>query len=36
MGGACSDKKYITKFLSENLEERDHPENLGIDGMIIL
>jgi hypothetical protein len=25
-----------TKFWPENLEEKDHPEDLGVDGRIIL
>jgi hypothetical protein len=40
MGGACStngrDEKCVQKFWSENLKGRDHLEDLGVDGRIIL
>jgi hypothetical protein len=40
IGGACSTNvircEMHTKFWSENLKRRDHPEELGVDGRIIL
>jgi hypothetical protein len=39
MGRACSTNKSLnmhTKFWSENLDGRDHMEDLGIEGRIIL
>jgi hypothetical protein len=40
MNGARSShgrgKKWITKFLSENLKRRDHTIDPGIDGRVIL
>jgi len=40
MGGACNTherfEKWIKKFWSENLKGRNHSEDLGIDGKIIL
>jgi hypothetical protein len=39
-GEACSmlgrDEKCIQNFSSENLKERDHSEDLGVDGKVIL
>jgi hypothetical protein len=40
MGSACSThgraSKYIRRFAAENLEIREHLEDLGVDGRIIL
>jgi len=38
MGGVCrtNEMKCIAKFWSENLKERDHSEDLGVDGNMIL
>jgi hypothetical protein len=40
MGGACStydgEKRYIQDFGGGNLRERDHFEDIGIDGRLIL
>jgi hypothetical protein len=40
MGGACSayggEERRIHGFGAENLRERDHSENPGVDGRIIL
>jgi len=40
MGDACStlgmDEKFIQKFYSENLNERDHLRDLVVEGRIIL
>jgi len=39
MGGACSTHRrdeMHTKFLLENQKGRDHSEDLGVDGKIIL
>jgi hypothetical protein len=40
MEKACNinrkDGKFITKFWSEKLKRRDHLEDLGVDGRIIL